>query len=114
MNVSPIKFGQGWNCCKDNPTHVITFDEGTRWAVCTSCANQYTGPVEPLPAPVAEIKAENREAAIEYFCTEAEANRRALINSGSKITDAALTLCTQVADAYTERRYGFSMRSLFV
>lgn len=44
----PIQFGIGWNCCVDNETHVIVFDDGTRWAVCWRCANQYTGPVFSL------------------------------------------------------------------
>lgn len=44
----PIKFNSGWNCCKGNETHVVVFDNGTRWAVCRTCAYYYTGPVYTL------------------------------------------------------------------
>lgn len=45
----PIQFETGWNCCsRDRVTHVIVFDCGTRWAVCTCCSNQYRGPVFSL------------------------------------------------------------------
>jgi hypothetical protein len=53
-----IEFGKGWNCCKKNATHVIVFDNGVRWGVCTACANQYPGPVYTLESqfvPVAEM-----------------------------------------------------------
>jgi len=46
--TKPIKYGEGWNCCIGKETHVIVFDNGARWAVCTSCSNQYRGPVFPL------------------------------------------------------------------
>lgn len=45
---APIEFGTGWSCCIGKETHVIVFDNGHRWAVCTGCANQYTGPVYSL------------------------------------------------------------------
>jgi hypothetical protein len=39
---SPIQFRKLWNCCWGNETHVITFDCGSRHAVCSKCAAQYT------------------------------------------------------------------------
>jgi hypothetical protein len=44
-----IKYGEGWNCCKDRPAAVIVFDNGARWAVCKGCASAYTGEVQELP-----------------------------------------------------------------
>lgn len=40
--LSAIKFRQLWNCCWGHETHVITFDNGSRHAVCTRCASEYT------------------------------------------------------------------------
>lgn len=45
-----VKFRQLWNCCYGRETHVITFDNGAEHAVCTRCANAYSGPVRPLRA----------------------------------------------------------------
>lgn len=42
LTLGPIKFRQLWNCCWGKETHVITFDCGSRHAVCTRCANEYT------------------------------------------------------------------------
>lgn len=39
---SPIQFRKLWNCCWGNETHVITFDCGSRHAVCSKCAAAYT------------------------------------------------------------------------
>lgn len=43
-----IEYGQLWNCCWGNETHVIVFDNGSRHAVCNGCASKYTGPVAEL------------------------------------------------------------------
>lgn len=33
-----VKFNSGWDCCKNNPAAVMTFDDGAKWAVCKKCA----------------------------------------------------------------------------
>jgi hypothetical protein len=47
-----IKSGGFWNCCEANPTHVVTFDDGAKQAVCKGCANAYSGEVADIPADV--------------------------------------------------------------
>lgn len=47
-----IKSGGFWNCCEANPTHVVTFDDGAKQAVCKGCANAYAGEVADIPADV--------------------------------------------------------------
>lgn len=37
VRTSPIHEG-AWECCQSNPTHVITYDDGSRAYVCPSCA----------------------------------------------------------------------------
>ncbi len=46
--TKPIQFGKLWNCDKGNEKYVIVFDDGSRHAVCSSCAAIYTGPVFSL------------------------------------------------------------------
>lgn len=47
-----VWYNRGWNCCSERPAKVVVFDEGTKWAVCKSCASMYTGEVQDIPGTV--------------------------------------------------------------
>jgi hypothetical protein len=47
--IGEVQYGTGWNCCAKSPAKAIVFDNGTKWAVCRSCAVMFRGAVEDLP-----------------------------------------------------------------
>lgn len=51
--INGVTFGSGWNCCKDNPAKVMTFDDGGKWAVCKACASTVS------PKRISELPAED-------------------------------------------------------
>lgn len=49
--INGVTFGSGWNCCKENPAKVMTFDDGGKWAVCISCSHTVSPKrISDLPA----------------------------------------------------------------
>lgn len=48
-NNGQIIIGGLWDCCPGNEVAVIVFDDGTKHAVCQSCANSFSGTIEAIP-----------------------------------------------------------------
>jgi hypothetical protein len=58
------------------------------------------------------VTPELRKAAIAYFCEVSSDMRYRVL--GTVLTDADCERITQEADCWTEHKFGFSVRSLFV
>jgi hypothetical protein len=56
VEINGVTFGSGWNCCKENPAKVMTFDDGGKWAVCESCSHTVS------PKRISELPAEDIKA----------------------------------------------------
>jgi hypothetical protein len=61
---------------------------------------------------MSKVTPELRKAAIAYFCETVSDMRYRVL--GVVLTDTQCERITQEADCWTEYRYGFSVRSLFV
>ena len=88
--------------CRTNGHMTHTVD-GVDQGFCPRC-----GEITRKPAPSEPV----RKAAIAYFCETVSHMRGRLI--GVELSDFDCERITQEADCWTERAFGFSIRSLFV
>lgn len=89
--------------CRDNG-HMTYKVDGVDQGMCPRC-----GEITVKPMPSAPV----RKAAIDFFCAEIS-HMRLRLDPRIELSDLDLEIMTQMADAWTERQYGFSIRSLFV
>jgi len=103
--TTAIQFGKGWNCCRENPSKVVVFDSGARWAVCGHCASMYRGEVQELPEDVKESNGMTDNGVFRYTSTGSTKENRDMYAVGdpNRVPDNGAKLVTvsfESAEAY--------------
>lgn len=102
LNGTPVTEAHAKVCReRGHATHTV---DGVDQGFCPRCGDLTTR----KPAPSEPV----RKAAIAYFCDTVSHMRGRLI--GVELSDSDCERITQEADCWTERAFGFSIRSLFV
>lgn len=84
-----VIYGSGWNCCQQNPSKVIVFDNGVKWAVCKSCASSYTGEVEDIPVVKVQAEPMTMNRRIQIYAAQMGGLRKITDRQGRRIAKKA-------------------------